>query len=280
MSKATSNYFSQNKTRPFVITRSTYSGVGKYVSHWLGDNFSNYDMLKYSVGGVFLFNMFGVPVAGADICGFIGDTNPDLCARWYALGAFYPFARNHNDKNSIPQEPFVSMFSQRTISGTRDVTYTDFIREASLKRYALHRYQYSNIHKSSVDGTPYFTPLFYKYSDDPEAYKRVEHNIMLGDSVKISPMVDSGTAVTFYFPEKGAVWCPIWPKYQKKCFPGQSSQAVLLPHDEIFAHLKSGSIIPLQLGDLSVVQENINLAELKDVSISNCQFLISFLGCN
>ena len=68
MSMATSNFFTESqKSRPFVITRSSFTGVGKYASHWLGENFSTYQMLKYSVGGIYQFNFFGVPVTGADI---------------------------------------------------------------------------------------------------------------------------------------------------------------------------------------------------------------------
>ena len=100
--RATNKYFTerQNK-RPVIISRSGYAGIGKYGSRWLGDNQSTAEWMGYSIIGLMAQNMMGIQLTGSEVCGFNGNATAELCARWYVLGAFYPFSRNHNAYSSV-----------------------------------------------------------------------------------------------------------------------------------------------------------------------------------
>ena len=86
--QSVNKYFNAQKKRPFIITRSSFAGVGKFGSKWGGDNHSKVYYMGQSVTSAMMMGILGVPVFGSDICGFMGNTNSELCARWYVVGAF------------------------------------------------------------------------------------------------------------------------------------------------------------------------------------------------
>ena len=71
---ATRQALIEMKKRPFIISRATVTGFGRYGSHWTGDVFSSWSNLQASIPNMLEFNLFGIPVVGADICGFIDNT--------------------------------------------------------------------------------------------------------------------------------------------------------------------------------------------------------------
>lgn len=131
--------------RGFVLSRSTYPSSGRYAAHWLGDNDSNWEQLRQSIIGMLEFSLFGLSFVGADICGFRGNTNAELCRRWFVLGAYSPFSRSHNDIGSIDQDPAV--WAER---GNPEVT--EAARLALRTRYQLLHYLYTRFYLSHITG--------------------------------------------------------------------------------------------------------------------------------
>ena len=72
-------YINNNK-RPFILSRSTFAGSGKWGSHWLGDNWSQWSYMKYSIPGIMSMN---VTIIG--LTQFIGFWNPTCWCRcvWF-----------------------------------------------------------------------------------------------------------------------------------------------------------------------------------------------------
>ena len=45
-------------------------------------------------------------MSGTDVCGFMGETNEKLCAKWYQIGSLFPFFRTHRHLEYDDTEPF------------------------------------------------------------------------------------------------------------------------------------------------------------------------------
>jgi hypothetical protein len=76
--KLTNENLIKLEKRPFILSRSTSLGHGRYGFHWLGDNESTFKDMKNGVNGIFQFQIYGVPLTGDDICGFNGDSTDKL----------------------------------------------------------------------------------------------------------------------------------------------------------------------------------------------------------
>uniref|UniRef100_A0A8C2QK49 Lysosomal alpha-glucosidase n=2 Tax=Cricetulus griseus TaxID=10029 RepID=A0A8C2QK49_CRIGR len=246
-------------TRPFVISRSTFAGHGQYAGHWTGDVSSSWEHLSYSVPDILQFNLVGVPLIGADICGFLGDTSEELCVRWTQLGTFYPFMRNHNDYKSKPQEPY--RFSE---------TAQQAMRKAFTLRYALLPYLYTLFHGAHIRGDTVARPLFLEFPEDPNTWS-VDRQLLWGSALLITPVLEPGkTEVTGYFPEGTWYNLQMVPMEGLGSLPSPPSSlpsplrsvvhskgqwlTLEAPLDTINVHLRAGYIIPLQGPSLTTTE--------------------------
>ncbi|CAN8007300.1 unnamed protein product [Ixodes pacificus] len=139
------------------------------------------------------FNILGVPLTGSDICGFWDNTTVELCNRWHALGAFYPFARNHNAKGNIDQDP-VAMGSQVVATAKKTLKI----------RYCFLPYLYTLFYRSHVFGDTVARPLFFEFPKDVNTFA-IDSQFMWGPALMILPILEPNmTDVKPYLPR--GIW--------------------------------------------------------------------------
>ncbi|CAK60057.1 unnamed protein product (macronuclear) [Paramecium tetraurelia] len=236
------------KPLPFIISRSTFPGSGHFTQHWEGDNEASYTFLYLSVGSTMQFNIFGIPMVGADVCGFLDNTTPNLCARWVQLGSLYPFFRNHNNDRAKDQE-FYSLGQDVYQAARRNIKL----------RYSIIKWYYSLFLRSNHTGT-IFRPVFFEFNDDVNLFKDevLDTQFLIGDELIATPiLIENQTIRKAYFPK--AYWYHFLSgsRLQKQEDPGLEHFIVCKYTDYVPLYIRGGSII---------LQQNItNVRSIKDL---------------
>ncbi|KZT00896.1 glycoside hydrolase family 31 protein [Laetiporus sulphureus 93-53] len=219
--------------RPFLISRSTFPSSGKWSGHWLGDNYSKWAYMHYNIQGALQFQLFQIPMVGADTCGFAGNTDEELCNRWMQMSAFMPFYRNHNQRGALPQEPY------------RWESVANASRTAMSIRYSLLPYWYTLFANASTYGAPVVRALFYEFPTEPELFA-VDRQYLVGRDILVTPVLTPNVStVDGIFPGRGqVVWRDWYTRSTVDANPGGNT-TLDAPLGHINVHVRDGSAILL-----------------------------------
>jgi alpha 1,3-glucosidase len=185
------------RKRPFVLTRAFFAGSQRRgTAVWTGDNTADWGHLRASLPMVMTLGLGGLPFTGADVGGFFKDPSPELIARWYQVGAFYPFFRAHGHIDTKRREPWV--FAE---------PYLSTMREAVRLRYTLLPHFYTQFYHAYEHLTPILRPLFLEFPHDPVTFA-MEDQFMIGSELLAHPVTSEGATHTdVYLPgEATQVW--------------------------------------------------------------------------
>jgi alpha-glucosidase len=183
--------------RPFVISRSGYAGIQRHALLWTGDNSSTWEHLTMSVAQLQNLGLSGVGWAGVDVGGYYGDTTGELLARWTEFGIFQSFCRNHSEKQTRHQEPW--LFGER---------YESICRAMLKLRQRLLPYLYTLFEECHRTGAPILRPLFWAYPDDPATYS-TDDEFLFGNSLLVAPVTRPGVEYRHVYLPAGS-WFHLW----------------------------------------------------------------------
>ncbi|KAK0753835.1 glycoside hydrolase family 31 protein [Schizothecium vesticola] len=221
--------------RPFLIGRSTSIGSGRLAGHWGGDNAATYAQMAASIPQALSLALAGVPFFGVDACGFAGNTDAQLCARWMQLAAFFPFFRNHNALGAIPQEPYVW------------ASVADATRTAMRVRYALLPYWYTLLARAHRDGDTVLRALAWEFPHEPWL-AGVDGQFLVGPAVMVIPVLEPGAdTVQGVFPGQGEgqVWYD-WYTQTAVAVGAGGNVTLDAPMGHIPVFVRGGHVLPTQ----------------------------------
>ncbi len=214
--------------RPFVITRSGYSGLQRYTSVWTGDNVASWDHLTIANIQCQRLSVSGVSFTGSDIGGFIETPTGELFIRWIQLGIFHPFCRVHSSGDHGDQEPW--SFGDK---------YTDLARKFIELRYQLLPYIYTAFWQYVDQGTPMLRPLCYLGQKDSETYYRSDE-FALGDHILACPITQEKSDGRWLYLPTGQ-WYYYWTDDK---FSGEEEVWADAKLDRIPMYIRAGAVIP------------------------------------
>jgi alpha-glucosidase len=217
----------QGNRRPVVLTRASYAGGQRYAASWTGDNSSTWNHYRLSVPTLLNLGLSGYALVGDDIGGFRGSPQPELLTRWIALGAFNPIFRDHSEKGTLDQEPWVHGAEHEAIR-----------RRFIEARYRLLPYLYTLADEVSRTGVPMMRPYWLEHPEADNFYTN-SGVFLFGPDLLVEPKLEETMdPVEPVLP--AGVWYDYWTGEKLTGAPKKKLPAI----GDLAVFARGGAIIP------------------------------------
>ena len=235
MAQATHEAWNRDGRRSWILTRSGFTGVGRYAWSWMGDNTSWWEHLAMSLPQLASMGLVGSPFVGVDVGGFFGHCTPELYSAWIETSVIYPFMRAHSALGTRVAHPWSFGPEVEQVA-----------RAAINLRYRLLPYLYQAAMDQPAGEVPLLRPLFFDYPED-ERFRYLEDQVMFGPHLMAAPFVQRGqTTRLVQLPE--GTWYDL---HSKEKYEGGGSITIERRPGLVPLFAKAGSVIPMLSGDLS-----------------------------
>ena len=227
----------RNNNRPMIFSR--YAGVGshRYPLGFSGDTVATWKSLAFQPYFTATASNIGYGWWSHDIGGhMMGDKNEERLIRWIQYGVFSPVMRLHSSCSEFfNKEPWNVASPYRQIMGR-------YLR----LRHQLIPYTYTMSYEAHINGEPLIQPMYYKLSDDKQAYKH-KNEYFFGDSLLVGAITKETSKslrmshINMLIPE--GRWYDI---FNGRVY-GNGVKNLYRSVDNIPVLLKAGGIVPLSL---------------------------------
>ncbi|MGX5184491.1 glycoside hydrolase family 31 protein [Streptomyces avermitilis] len=216
--------------RPFIFSRSGWSGMQRYGGAWSGDVTTGWPGLRASLSLVIGLGLCGVPYSGPDVGGFDGSPSPELYLRWFQLGSYLPLFRTRAGLRAGRRELWE--FGEDVL---------EHARVALVERRRLLPYFMTLAHLARRTGAPYVRPVWWGTPED-RALRDCEDAFLLGDSLLVAPVLDPGAG-------RRAVQLPRGRWYDtvtEKAYDGPGQVLIDAPLSRIPVLARAGAVLPVR----------------------------------
>jgi alpha-glucosidase len=218
--------------RPWIVSRSGYSGLQRFAGTWTGDNVSDAVSLLWNIPMGMNMGLSGLPFYGHDIGGFYGSSpGPDLLLRWCQSAVFQPrFVIHSWNPDGVPTEPWLY-----------PEILADLVALIRLRYYVMP-YLYSVALSTALTGAPMERPAWVEsFPSAVHGTDSLEH--LVGDDLIVVPPREVGDHVVAWSFPAGASWisADFCSRYTGGS-PGQQSY----PRSGPLFFYRSGSALPVR----------------------------------